>query len=75
MLKQIDLDRSKVIEGLSQIRHEWEQELDGISLIEIEGNVGLLLADIADAIGLTQGEQDAALGRKLHQAVKKVTGK
>lgn len=75
MLNQIGIDRMQVIKGLSRVRKDWEAELDGTNLTEIEGNVGLLLADIAEAMELNQEEQEQALGKKLRRAVKKITGK
>ncbi len=48
------LERQQVIAALNTIRQEWEQAADGQPLEEMYGSVGLLLNDIAQAIGLAE---------------------
>ena len=48
------LERQQVIAALNTIRQEWEEAADGQPLDEVYGSVGLLLNDIADAIGLEE---------------------
>ena len=54
-----------VLEGLERTRLEWEQAADGESLLNMETNVGLLLADVTAAIGLTPEEKVFVLGAEL----------
>jgi len=51
-----------LLEALAHIRSEWEQAADGQSLVEVQGSVGLLLADVVAAIGLASDEQAHVLG-------------
>ncbi len=55
----------EVVQGLERTRLEWEQAADGESLLNLETNVGLLLADLTAAIGLTPEEKALALGSQL----------
>jgi hypothetical protein len=66
------LDRNQVVQALSKIRAEWEEAADGVSLSQIPGSVGMLLADIATAIGLTSEEQVQALGIDLASELKNI---
>ena len=59
------IPRSKIIDALTRLRQEWEQAAEGDNLVELDGSVGLLLADLAVAIGLTSEEQVQALGADL----------
>jgi len=61
------LDRDEAIAGIAQIRQQWEDLAGSESLIKVHGIVGLMLADIAQAIGLTSEEQSQALGIELTQ--------
>lgn len=57
-----NIDRRKAIKGLMKIRQEWEEAADGVDLNQVQGNVGMILADVASAFGLTLEEQALALG-------------
>jgi hypothetical protein len=59
------IPRTKIIDVLTKLRQEWEQAAEGENLVELDGSVGLLLADLAIAIGLTPEEQVQALGADL----------
>ncbi len=59
------IPRSDVINALTKLRQEFEEAADDESLVDVEANVGLLLADLAVAIGLTPAEQAQALGAEL----------
>lgn len=61
------IDRPKVISALANIRQEWEESLDGESLIEARGSVGLILGDVVMALSLTSEEQRAVLGESLRK--------
>jgi hypothetical protein len=59
------IPRAQVIQVLSHLRLEWGQAADGCKLTDLNANVGLLLADFAAQIGLSQDEQVQALGAEL----------
>jgi len=52
----------QVVNGLANLRREWQDVSNVDSLTDINGNVGLLLGDVCDAIGLDPSEKDNALG-------------
>lgn len=58
-------ERHQIVQALADIRSEWEYAADGASLAEVPGSVGMLLADVATAIGLTCEEQVQVLGEEL----------
>ena len=57
--------RAQVVQALADFRREWQKVAEGKSLVEAEAPVGLLLADIADRLGLSPQERYAMLGGKL----------
>lgn len=59
------ISRRLLVSALARIRSEW-QESDSSSLLDIEANVGLLLSDLAVALGLNPEEQIEALGEELY---------
>jgi hypothetical protein len=59
------ITRPQMVNSLARIRVEWEQAADGNSLVQANASVGLLLADLSIAIGLTPDEQAQALGEDL----------
>ena len=63
------IDRDEAIAGIAQIRQEWEDLAGDQSLIQVNGSVGLMLADIVQALGLTTEEQTQALGPDLAQEI------
>jgi len=58
-------DRTKIVQSLACLRREWQETVEGKSLLDIETPVGLILADIADRLELTPQERHAVLGGKL----------
>jgi len=64
--------RMQVIATLAAFRQQWQEAAGGRSLIEIEGNVGLILADLVNSFGLTSHEQSAVLGAELFQELQEV---
>ena len=60
----------EVVQGLERTRLEWEQAAEGESLLNLDANVGLLLADVTAAIGLTPEEKVLALGPELVDELK-----
>ena len=62
-------DRDQAIQGLATLRESWQEAAADQSLLEMESSVGLLLADMARAIGLYPEEQEKALGDELYQEI------
>ena len=65
-------DRTKIVMALSELRIEWQDVAHGGSLLKVEAPVGLLLADIADCLQLTEQERYAFLGGRLMNEVNAV---
>ena len=65
-------DRTKIVIALSELRMEWQEAVRGGSLLKVEAPVGLLLADIADHLGLSEQERYAFLGGRLLNEVESV---
>jgi hypothetical protein len=65
LFKRPDKDRH----GTSELRMEWQDAVHGGSLLKVEAPVGLLLADIADRLGLSEQERYAFLGGRLMNEV------
>lgn len=64
--------QGQVIATLSSFRQQWQEASEGRSLIEIEGNVGLILADLINSFGLTTHEQALVLGAELFEEMQEV---
>ena len=62
--------RTQLISTLSRIRHEWQDAAGCPSLIEVEGNMGMLLADLINGLGLGTHEQVQVLGQELFEELK-----
>ncbi len=72
MLQNTPNPRVQVIATLSKFRQEWQKAADGNSLIETEGNVGLILADLVNSFGLNTHEQAVVLGAELFDEMREV---
>ena len=57
--------RTQIISTLSRLRQEWQEATDGASLLETNGNIGLVLADLINGLGLNAEEQCRILGNDL----------
>ena len=55
------ISRLDVIGSLARLREEWQEAVDGQSLIDVQGSVGLLLGDVVMLLGLSADEQSAVL--------------
>jgi hypothetical protein len=62
--------RTQLISTLSRIRLEWQDAVGSNSLIEVDGNMGMLLADLINGIDLGTTEQVQVLGTDLYQELK-----
>ena len=58
-------ERTRIVLALADLRKEWQQTLEGGSLLKVETPVGLLLSDIADRLELTSQERHVMLGGRL----------
>ena len=58
-------ERTRIVLALAELRDEWQEAVRGGSLLKVETPVGLLLADIAEKLELTQQERHVFLGGKL----------
>ena len=56
-----------IVSTLSRLRQEWQQATDGGSLLETSGNIGLVLADLINGLGLNVDDQREVLGNELFQ--------
>jgi len=60
------------IESLARIRQEWQDAANGDSLLNMEGNVGLFLADIVNGLALGNEDQAKVLGQSLFQEIQEL---
>ena len=67
MLQNPTTTRFQLVSTLSRIRQEWQEAIGSSSLIETEGNMGMLLADLINGLGLGAAEQVQVLGGDLYQ--------
>ena len=56
---------ARVISTLTHLRQEWQDATVGVSLLETNGNIGLMLADLINGLGLEAQEQQQILGNDL----------
>jgi hypothetical protein len=59
-----------VVNAVARIREDWEQ-LDE-SLVDVEASVGVVLADVVEALGFSEEEKLAALGPSLYADIEKL---
>lgn len=69
MLQAIDPPQSHIISALARVRQEWQDAAQGDSLLSIEGNVGLILADLVNGLELSAEIQIQILGADLFREV------
>lgn len=62
----------RVVEVLASIRAEWQDAAAGVSLLEMEGNVGLILTDIVNCLGLSADEKAQVLGQPLFNEIREL---
>ncbi len=58
-------ERTRLVLALAEFREQWQQTVNGKSLLRVETPVGLLLSDIVDRLELTSQERHVVLGGKL----------
>jgi len=65
-------DRTRIVMALAELRREWQESVNGGSLLKVEAPVGLLLSDIADKLNLNEQERYTFLGGRLCNEVNSV---
>ena len=70
MLQTASAQRFQVVGSLTRIRQEWQDAAGTPSLIEVDGNMGMLLADLINGLDLGTNEQVQVLGQELFQELK-----
>ena len=65
MLQNATSQRTPLVTALARIRKEWQEATGSFSLIDVEGSIGMLLADVINGIGLVTEEQVQVLGPDL----------
>jgi hypothetical protein len=58
------LDRDQAIDGLTQLRQEWQEAACGVPLVEVQGSVGLILADVVSVMDPLPEEAAQVLGNE-----------
>lgn len=69
MLQTIQSPQSHIVNALARVRKEWQDAAQGDSLLSIDGNVGLMLADLVSVLGLPVESQVEILGADLFREV------
>lgn len=64
--------RIKTISILSKFCQEWQEAASGKSLLEVEGNIGMVLADLVNSFELTSHEQSLVLGPQLFEEMREI---
>ena len=70
MFQPTSTQRFQLVGTLTRIRQEWQDAAGISSLIEVEGNMGMLLADLINGVGLGIDEQIQVLGPELFHEMK-----
>jgi hypothetical protein len=60
----------QVITVLARLRQEWQEATEGASLLETNGNIGLILADLINGFGFGADDQRQILGTELLHELK-----
>jgi hypothetical protein len=64
------MPQSGIISTLTRLRQEWQEATGGTSLLETDGNMGLVLADLINGFGLDADDQCRILGHDLFRELK-----
>ena len=72
MLQTPAVQHIQLVTALAHIRREWQDATSGKSLLEVEGNIGMLLADLINNIGLPIEEQVQVLEKELFQEMQEL---
>lgn len=69
MIQDPSTIHSQFIAALSCIRQKWQEAANDTSLIQIEGNAGMLLADLISGIAFEPTEKIQILGPDLYKKI------
>jgi hypothetical protein len=61
---------AKVVFTLTHLRQEWQEATVSASLLETNGIIGLMLADVINGLGLDTQDQQQILGSDLFRELK-----
>lgn len=64
--------QSQMIYSLAGFRQEWEEAVQGESLVNVQAPVGLLFADILERLKLNEQEKFAVMGVSLCREVETI---
>jgi len=62
--------QTQIISTLSRLCQEWQEATEGTSLLETNGNMGMVLADLINGFGLNAEDQRRILGTDLFHELK-----
>ena len=72
MLQTPLTNQPQLVSVLALLRQEWQEAANGQSLLDVEGNVALMLADLVNSFGLATHEQAQVLGPDLFNEVQEM---
>ena len=72
MLQTSPNQQPHLVGTLANLRKEWQDAANGKSLLNVEGNIALILADLVNSFGLTPNEQSQVLGTDLFGEIKEL---
>ena len=58
--------------AFDEFRQEWQEAASGKSLLEVEGNIGMVLADLVNSFELASHEQSLVLGPQLFEEMREI---
>lgn len=61
----VQTSQVELVPTLAKLRYEWQLAANGESLLDMDANVGLMLADIVNSLELSPQEQAQVLGKEL----------
>ena len=64
------IPQARIISTLTRLRQEWQEATEATSLLETDGNMGLVLADLINGFGLDSNDQCQILGNDLFHELK-----
>ena len=64
--------RTQTISILSKFWQEWQEAASGKSLLEVEGNIGMVFADLVNSFELAIHEQSLVLGPQLFEEMQEI---
>lgn len=63
---------TRIVSTLTRLRQEWQEATERTSLLEADGNIGFILADLINGFELKPNEQRQILGNELFQELKDI---